>query len=673
MQRDVSCFTTKAIIEYVIKQNRGNVGGLLENLGPDMAGIANPLEYLMDENNWISAEVDRRLFENARNLLKDDLVAYKLGFETVKNKGFGYIQLIFIRALGNPKMVFTIMQKVNDKFNRTKKVEVVNLNNDSAITRLHWFKHLPLTKDFCLINQGIYAGMPLVWGLPPAELAETKCYFNGDPYCEYHLKWSEKTTFWSFWLKLGNAFSSHKLLQKAILEIEKDKELLQKKYSEIHHLNTELQHKIRHLEALQTAGKAVLTHNHKKELFDTILRLLVSTLGFKRAILFAVDRQEKVIFPLEATGEKEKKIYRLVMDCRIPLSRTSNVLVRTALEGKPIFIKKVSEAPLNKENILLKSLNPSSFVVVPLVAESEVRGLLAVDKGENGEPISEDEKDLVVDFSSHIALAFQKVGFIEDLAIQNQLLEKRVADRTHQLSEANEKLLRWDKFRAEFLSVATHDIRGAITPIVGFSQLLVKDSSALDPKKAAYIQHIYDGSSHLLNIVNDLLDRAKIEAGKMELYTTQADIKEILLDVKDLYELQSNQKNISFDLEFDDLPQIYIDTVKIKQVVINLVANALKFTPAGGQVKVKATTHLSQVEVSVSDTGPGIKTENLDKLFRPFSQIHLSGQPGTGLGLYIVKNLVELHGGKVFVNSKPGKGTTFGFTLPVSADRKEYK
>lgn len=407
MQRDVSCFTTKAIIEYIIKQNHGDLSGLLENLGPDMAGIANPLEYLTDENNWISAEVDRRLFENARNLLNDDLVAYKLGFEAVKNKRFGYIQLIFIHALGNPKMVFTIMQKVNDKFNRTKKVEVVNLNNDSAVTRLHWFKHLPLTKDFCLINQGIYAGMPLVWGLPQQSWSKPNV-FNGDPYCEYHLKWTEKTTLWSSLLKLGNAFNANRLLQKAILEIEKDKELLQKKYSEIHHLNTELQHKIRHLEALQTAGKAVLTHNHKKELFDTILRLLVTTLGFKRAILFAVDRQEKVIFPLEATGEKEKKIYRLVMDCRVPLSRTTNLLVRTALEGKPVFIKDVSEALLNKENILLKTLNPSSFVVVPLVAESEVRGLLAVDKGENGEPITEAEKDLVVDFSSHIALAFQK-------------------------------------------------------------------------------------------------------------------------------------------------------------------------------------------------------------------------------------------------------------------------
>lgn len=248
-----------------------------------------------------------------------------------------------------------------------------------------------------------------------------------------------------------------------------------------------------------------------------------------------------------------------------------------------------------------------------------------------------------------------------------------MADRTHQLSEANEKLLRWDKFRSEFLSVATHDIRGAITPIIGFSQLLVKDSSGLEPKKAAYIQHIYDGSSHLLNIVNDLLDRAKIEAGKMELCPTQADIKEILLEVRDLYELQSNQKNISFDLELDDLPLIYIDAVKIKQVVINLVANALKFTPAGGQVKVKATAHSSQVEVSVSDTGPGIKTENFDKLFKPFSQIHLSGQPGTGLGLYIVKNLVELHGGKVYVKSQLGKGTTFRFNLPISVNGRSIK
>lgn len=669
MEQEVSCLNTKAIIEYVLKENHGDLSFLLEDLHPDINSILKPLAYLMDENNWVSTEVNRRLFENARKILRDDRAAYKVGFDAIKFKRFGYVQKIFLRALGSPKTVLTSLQKTNDHFNRTKRVEVIDIQKNSSIFRLHWFNHLPLSKDFCLINQGVYAGLPLIWGLPPARLTETKCYFNGDPYCEYHLHWEKKPM--SPLCRFMNLFQQRRLLKDALAEVEGDKELLQKKYSEIYQLNKELKQKIKHLEALQNAGKAVLSHIYKKDLFDTILRLLVTSLGFKRAILFAIDKQEQVILPLHAVGETFDRLEE-ILKYRVSLSRTSNLLVRAALSGRSALISSVSDAPLNPNNPLLKILRPSSFLVVPFAAGTQVIGLLVVDKGEKGEEITAEDKRLVEDFSSQVAIAYQKAGYIEDLALQNQLLEKRVEERTQELTTINNKLMQLDKFRSDFLSVASHEIRNGLTPIIGYSEILLRRISP-EEKEATYLCRINEGGHYLLTLVNDLLDKAKIEAGRLELHRSWFAFHDILEQIKTLYELQMHQKNIRFEIYSEDLPDLYVDPDRLKQVLINLLGNALKFTPAGGRITLNAAANQKQIVVSVSDSGPGIASEDIDKLFNRFTQLHSAQIPGIGLGLSIVKDLIELHGGDVFVQSAIGQGSTFGFRLPVITRKEEER
>jgi|UniRef100_A0A7C3UWA0 PAS domain S-box-containing protein len=248
MQKHHSCVNTRAIIEYFQEKAPADLPRLLEGLGPEIGQLPNPLEFLMEINNWVSSDVVIKMFENAREITKDRDIAFKIGFDSAARKKLGYIQRIILFAYRNPKRTLRQLQKINDKFNRNKIVDLVETTRDRAVVRLHWFEDIPATADFCLFNKGIYTGIPTIWNLPPAILDETKCYFKGDEYCEYHLKWAKRYSLKDTFL---NIFVPWRALNYTIEELEKDKELLKKKFTEIHILNVELGEKLAELLRLQ--------------------------------------------------------------------------------------------------------------------------------------------------------------------------------------------------------------------------------------------------------------------------------------------------------------------------------------------------------------------------------------------------------------------------------------
>ena len=146
----------------------------------------------MEMNNWVSSDVVTRMFENAKAITQDDSIAFKIGFESAARKKLGYVQRIILFAYKNPRRSLKKVQAINDKFNKNKRIELVETQGEQAVIRLHWFKEIPGTIDYCLFNKGIYSGIPTIWNLPPASLEETKCYFQGDEYCEYHFRWQRK-------------------------------------------------------------------------------------------------------------------------------------------------------------------------------------------------------------------------------------------------------------------------------------------------------------------------------------------------------------------------------------------------------------------------------------------------------------------------------------------------
>jgi PAS domain S-box-containing protein len=248
MEKHHSCLNTRAIIEYFQEKAPQELPRLVSGLGPEIDNLADPLEFLMEINNWVPSDVVIKMFENAREISRDDNIAFKIGFDSAARRKLGYIQRIILFAYRNPRRSLRRVQKINDKFNRNKRIDLVETTRDRAVVRLHWFPEIPATVDFCLFNKGIYTGIPTIWNLPPATLDETKCYFKGDDYCEYHLKWAKRFSLKDVLLHL---FVPWRALNYTIEELERDKELLKKKFDEIHLLNIALREKLAQLLRLQ--------------------------------------------------------------------------------------------------------------------------------------------------------------------------------------------------------------------------------------------------------------------------------------------------------------------------------------------------------------------------------------------------------------------------------------
>ena len=256
-------------------------------------------------------------------------------------------------------------------------------------------------------------------------------------------------------------------------------------------------------------------------------------------------------------------------------------------------------------------------------------------------------------------------------------LEQKVEDRTRDLgvaldeiAEKGRQLEVASKNKSEFLANMSHELRTPLNAIIGFSELLLeKLFGDLTPRQTEYLHDIHDAGRHQLAVINDVLDLAKVEAGYLELERSSFALSRTVSDAVAFVRARAAQHGIALNEQYDPaIGDVSADQRKLKQVLVNLLSNAVKFTPDGGQVGVKADRTNGVVTIAVSDTGPGIAADDLAKLFREFGQTASArGHEGTGLGLVLAKRIVELHGGRIWVDSELGRGSTFRFTLPVGA------
>ena len=278
-----------------------------------------------------------------------------------------------------------------------------------------------------------------------------------------------------------------------------------------------------------------------------------------------------------------------------------------------------------------------------------------------------------------------------------QTLSERLESLNGQLGESNRQLQEQTRLKSEFLANMSHELRTPLNAVIGFSELL-KDEMVgrLSDQQRSFATHIFQGGHHLLELINEILDLSKIEAGKMDVTLDRVQLESLLADVLAMLATQANAKRIELKLDpHGAVGELLADRRRLKQLVLNLVSNALKFTPTGGQVVLGAalvdraraasalpgfrdgmrmslpsTEHAQFVEISVSDTGIGIGQHDMRKLFTPFTQIAnrlTQSAEGTGLGLVMVHRLAELHGGTVAVTSEEGRGTCFTVWLPWRA------
>jgi len=242
-----------------------------------------------------------------------------------------------------------------------------------------------------------------------------------------------------------------------------------------------------------------------------------------------------------------------------------------------------------------------------------------------------------------------------------------------ELREKNRELEQVSRFKSQFLASLSHELRTPLNSIIGFSELLWEQSyGPLNEKQKRHVSNILESGRHLLSLINDILDLSKIEAGRMELHPEAFSLQEALEASVAIISSLASKSNISLELHRNGpLGTVRADPARFKQIMYNLLSNAVKFTPEGGRVvvAVRRPPPGEFVEISVADTGIGIAPEDHERIFQEFQRIEtplVKAKEGTGLGLPLTKKLVELHGGRIWVESEVGHGSTFTFTLPLS-------
>ena len=249
------------------------------------------------------------------------------------------------------------------------------------------------------------------------------------------------------------------------------------------------------------------------------------------------------------------------------------------------------------------------------------------------------------------------------IAIQNARLFHEIEDKSRQLEIAN-------KHKSEFLANMSHELRTPLNAIIGFSEVLQeKLFGDVNDKQLDYLNDIHSSGKHLLGLINDILDLSKVEAGRMELDLASFDIASALSNAMTLVRERAQRHNVALRMDVDPaLGEVLADERKVKQILVNLLTNAVKFTPDGGSIVVTARREPDALVVAVRDTGIGIAPEDHEAVFEEFRQVgrhYTNKQEGTGLGLSLTRKFVELHGGRIWVESEPGKGSTFTFTIPT--------
>jgi signal transduction histidine kinase len=259
--------------------------------------------------------------------------------------------------------------------------------------------------------------------------------------------------------------------------------------------------------------------------------------------------------------------------------------------------------------------------------------------------------DLLTTFASQSALA-----------IQNARLFREIEQKSRELEAAS-------RHKSEFLANMSHELRTPLNAIIGFAEVLSERMFGdLNEKQDEYLKDIHASGQHLLSLINDILDLSKIEAGRMELEVTEFDLPMTIDNALMLVRERAGRRSIALHMTVDErLGEVQADERKIRQVLLNLLSNAIKFTPEGGRIEVRAAPVDGSVEISVTDTGVGIAPEDQEAVFEEFRQVGTAEKKveGTGLGLALSRKFIELHDGKIWVESEVGAGSTFTFTVPV--------
>nr|WP_290665380.1 ATP-binding protein [Ardenticatena sp.] len=414
---------------------------------------------------------------------------------------------------------------------------------------------------------------------------------------------------------------------------------------EMARLFQEQQRRTMQLQAAAEVGRAASSLLDLDELLNRVVDLIRDAFGYYHAQVFLVDDEGYAAWLKASTGEAGRK---LLARKHHLLVGSKSVIGQVTKYGEPVVARDTDKDVMHRKNELLPATRAEC--AVPLRVGGRIIGALDV---QSTEPDVFSPQDIAV---------LQTLADQLAVAIENARAYERQRETAERLREL-------DQLKSQFLANMSHELRTPLNSIIGFSRVILKGiDGPINELQRKDLETIYNSGQHLLSLINDILDISKIEAGKMRLDFDKVDLYQVFDSVLSTAQGLIKDKPVELIREIPEgLPTIIADATRVRQILLNLLSNAAKFTEKG-EIRVTATQAGDEVIISVSDTGPGIPEDQLDKLFEAFYQVDGSMTRkvgGTGLGLAITRHFVEMHGGKIWVRSTVGKGSTFTFSLPI--------
>jgi len=454
------------------------------------------------------------------------------------------------------------------------------------------------------------------------------------------------------------------LIQEQIIFVESRHEELREAYFEQELTRVELRQKVAQLTALHRAGLLFSSTLDREGLLQKVLEALTSDLQYDRAMISFYDPSRQVITDARILGVSPE-IQAFVRTREIPITDPLSPEGLVLMQGQPLLVGDMQTVwdrihPLNQQLALLTQAK--ALIAVPLKVKDRILGSLTVDRVQ-AHSMTQEDLELMMTVAHQVAIALDNASAYEQIEGLNVGLEAKVRERTAELEQA-------DRLRSQFLSHVSHELKTPLTSIKGFLQNLLDGlTGPLNPKQQRYLSRMLDNSNRLIHMIEDLLDRTKIQSGRLDLVPGEIDLGDCVVDAVEQLRLLAQAKRQTLEAIVPPvLLVVWADRDRLIQIIINLVQNAVKFTPEGGSITVTVGQESQRFAgVSVRDTGPGIAPEFLDQIFDPFFRVKQvsSGVKGLGLGLSIVRMLVELQGGTIAARSEPGRGAELYFTIPL--------
>lgn len=454
---------------------------------------------------------------------------------------------------------------------------------------------------------------------------------------------------------------------------------------------TELEAQAHRLATLNVVSNQLKTILDLPRLLEAIPHLVCEYFGLERAVLYLVEGEHlRAVAAASGPGD-ETQAQQLMQVINAPPLRLDSLTIEADIgrSGQALMVNDPWQHPHVDPANQVISAN-QSYVQVPIFGrEEQLIGVLVADNYYTARMVTTQDASHLLMFANMVGLTIENVRLYDDL-------ERRVAQRTDELRAALEQAQQADRRKSHFLASISHELRTPLNAIIGFSTVLLDEiDGPLSAIQREDVQSIYRNGRFLLHLINELLDLARIEAGRLELVCTPLDLRPLIKEVLETAQaLRHNQTIMLHSQIAADVPLVTADENRVRQILLNLLSNALKFTEqgsvtvsaccvtvsdtdrsaitAGDERQLKGDSmpnrQATHVAISVSDTGIGIPLALQDQIFQEFSQVHGSRSQahGTGLGLSIVRHLVEAHGGHIQVESTPNVGSTFTFTLPIA-------